>query len=502
MKARAFVHRKFTVGEVDKRIYGGFVEHIGRCVYDGIYEPGHPQADENGFRKDVAALVRDLDMPITRYPGGNFVSGYDWKDTIGPKDKRPPKADFAWKALEPNQVGIDEFAKWCRLAGTTPMMAVNLSTNTTRSAMELVEYCNFAGNSYWSNLRRANGTEKPHDIRLWCLGNEMDGVWEIGHKTATAYGLIANEAAEMMKLVDPTIEVVVCGSCTRFQDSFGSWDAEVLNHCYDIVDYISLHSYFGNEAHDFAGFFAMPEVLDKQIEGIIAVCDFTAAKRKSKKKLNLALDEWNIWYRGKVNAHPETEWQVARPINEEIYDMADVIVLGGLLMSMLDHADRLKIGCLAQSVNIIAPIMTRPGGGCWKQTIYYPFYYTSKYGRGTVLRTRLDSASYEAPEPDRPVPFLRATAVLREEQNELAVFALNRSLDEDMEFSLSLAGLSAESVAEAIEIHNSDLNAVNTETEEKVAPAPIAADRFRLSEDELVATLKPSSWNFFLLKLK
>ncbi len=504
MKARVSVHQAFTVGEVDQRVFGGFVEHIGRCVYDGIYEPSHPQADADGFRRDVAALVRDLDMPITRYPGGNFVSGYDWHDTIGPKDRRPVRADYAWKALEPNQVGIDEFVKWCRLAGTAPMMAVNLGTGTAKSAQELVEYCNGSCDSDWCNQRRRNGAEQPHAIKLWCLGNEMDGSWQIGHKTANEYARIANEAGKMMKYVDPSIELVVCGSSSIGMPTFAAWDAEVLEETYEVADYISLHQYFCWDVNstDPSAFFASPEVIDRQISEIIATCDFVAAKKKSAKRMMLALDEWNVWYRGNVNAHPETEWQAARPINEETYDMADVIVVGGILMTMLSHADRLKVGCLAQTVNVIAPIMTRPGGGVWKQTIYYPFYYMSKYGRGVVLEQQTESPTYECKSVRHPVSCLKSCTVYNSEANELRFFAINRSTSEAIDLELDLSGFEAERVAEAVEIRHDDLRAVNTETEEKVKPAAIPESAYSVAAGALRAKLAPASWNMFRIALR
>lgn len=504
MKATFTIHRKFTVGPVDDRLFGGFVEHIGRCVYDGIYEPGHPEADEDGFRRDVAALVRELNMPVTRYPGGNFVSGYDWHDTIGPKENRPVRAEYAWEALEPNQVGIDEFVRWCRKVNTAPMLAVNLGTGTAKSAQELVEYCNFPQGTRWSDLRRKNGAETPHGIRLWCLGNEMDGPWQIGHKSAEEYARIAHESGKMMKMADPSIELVVCGSSTRSMPTFATWDAAVLRETFEIADYLALHAYFGWKPEDEKrmAFFASPELLEKQICDLIAVCDFIAAEKKSTRRISLALDEWNIWYRGNPKAHPETRWQVARPVNEETYDMADVIVAGGLLMAMLDHADRLKIGCLAQTVNVIAPIMTRPGGGAWRQTIYYPFYYTSRYGRGTVLQSRIDSPSYALPECARPVNWVRCCAILREKESEITLFAINRSTEECAELVFEMNGFTPEQVEEAVEIHHDNLGAINTETREEVAPAAIDPDCYELTPAELQTTLKPASWNMFRIKVK
>ncbi len=504
MKAKVTIDRSFPAGEVDDRIFGGFVEHIGRCVYDGIYEPGHPLADADGFRDDVAGLVRDLDMPVTRYPGGNFVSGYDWHDTVGPVAERPVRADYAWKALEPNRIGIDEFMKWCRKVNTRPIMAVNLGTGTAKSAQELVEYCNFPGGTYWSDQRRKNGADDPHAIKLWCLGNEMDSPGQIGHKTAPEYARIANEAGKMMKYVDPSLELVVCGSTSRGMPTFAAWDAEVLEETFNIADYIALHAYFGWREDDpqRADFFATAEILDRQINDLIATCDFVAAKKKSMKRIMLALDEWNVWYRGNVNAHPETMWKVARPINEETYDMADVIVVGGLLMTMLNHADRLKIGCLAQTVNVIAPIMTRPNGGAWKQTIYYPFYYMSKYGRGIALKQQAESPEYNCKAYPLPVGYLKSCAVYNPKANEIRLFAINRSLEEPIELEFNLNGFEPWCVAEAVEIHHDDLRAINTETEETVKPAAIAESSYSLSGNVFHAKLNPLSWNMVRIALR
>ncbi len=503
MKAKMTVDSEFEIGKTDDRIFGGFVEHFGRCVYDGLYEPGHPQADSDGFRNDVAKLVKDLGMPVTRYPGGNFVSGFDWHDSVGPRNKRPVRADYAWAALEPNEIGIDEFMKWCRKVGTMPLVAVNLGAGTARSAQELVEYCNFPGGTYWSDLRRKNGTKNPHGIKLWCLGNEMDGDWQIGHKTAAEYGRIAHEAAKMMKLADPSIELCACGSSSRSIPTFGIWDSEVLNETFHDIDYLSMHAYFGCPPNGRAEFLGAPDVLDRQIRDTIALCDAASAKKKSKKQIGLALDEWNVWYRGNPNAHPETKWHPARPINEEIYDMADVLVVGGILAAMLNHADRLKIGCLAQTVNVIAPIMTRKGGGAWKQTTYYPFQLTSRYGRGTVLFQKIESPEYEISNSIcGPVKYLLGTAVLSRDGKELRVFAINRSLDSEMEFSFRMNGFVPEKVAAGIRIYNSSLDAVNTETEEAVKPEPIPAKRYSLSGNTLTARLDPASWNMFRIMLK
>ncbi len=502
MKARVFVHREFPIGEVDAGIFGSFVEHLGRCVYTGLYEPGHPTADENGFRQDVLSLVRELGATIVRYPGGNFVSGFDWHDSIGPKESRPVRQDYAWKAMEPNAFGLDEFLKWCRLAGVEPMYAVNLGTGTPKSAQEIVEYCNFAGRSALSDMRRKNGSEKPYGIRTWCLGNEMDGPWQIGQKTAEEYGRIARETAKLMKFVDPTIRLCVCGSCTRNVETYGDWDFHVLREAYDYVDFLSIHSYFENRAHNLPNFLSAPAVLDKQICDAVALCDAAKAACKSKRRMMVALDEWNVWYRAGAEEHPETEWQVARPVLEEVYDMADVLVTGGCLLTLLAHVDRVKMANLAQLVNVIAPIMTQSGGKAWRQTIFHPFALTSRFGRGTSLRVSVDSPCYEDTGEIRgEVPFLQSAVVYHADTQEISVFAINRSLDEAMELTAEFGGFAVERIIDAIEIHNDDPGAVNTVEGDKVAPMQIPQERRSLQGDSLQATLQPLSWNLFRLKV-
>ncbi|MGI6495607.1 MAG: alpha-N-arabinofuranosidase [Kiritimatiellia bacterium] len=501
MNGNIILNRDFAIGEAEGTLYGGFIEHLGRAVHTGIYEPGHPTADADGLRDDVAALVRDLDMPLTRYPGGNFVSGFDWKDAIGPKDKRPVRPDYAWQSLETNEFGLDEFVKWCRKANTKPFYAVNLGTGTPKSAQEIVEYCNFPKGSAWSDLRRANGADAPHGITHWCLGNEMDGDWQIGHKTAVEYGRIAYETAKMMKMVDPSIKLAACGSSTRGMSTFGAWDYDILRECLPAVDYLSIHAYFANREKDLPAFLASPEQLGLQIAESIACCDAAAAALKSPRKLMLALDEWNVWYHA-PGGTPDTEWQRVRPLFEEAYDMADVLVVGGLLMTMLAHADRLKIGCIAQTVNVIAPITTVPGGPVWKQTIYYPFWYASRYGRGTSLRLVVESPTYQTPRVPEPVKFLHAAAVHNAERNEIALFALNRSPEESLDLTVALQGFAPTAIVEAVEIRHDDLDATNDANEQRVKPAAIPDGLVRLDGDKLQATLSPLSWNCIRIAAK
>lgn len=255
-KAKMTIEKEFKLAEVDPRIYSSFIEHLGRAVYGGIYDPGHPSADEHGFRQDVASMIGEIGVPMIRYPGGNFVSGYNWEDGVGPVADRPRRLELAWRTTEPNEVGTNEFIRWAKGIRSDVMMAVNLGTRGVDAARNLLEYCNHSSGSYYSDLRRSHGFEEPHGIKTWCLGNEMDGPWQIGQKTATEYGRLASETAKAMRLVDPSIELVACGSSFRSMPTYAEWEATVLDHTYEQVDYLSLHTYYGNTENDTANYLA------------------------------------------------------------------------------------------------------------------------------------------------------------------------------------------------------------------------------------------------------
>ena len=380
LSASLTLTRARTIGAVDPRLYGSFIEHLGRAVYGGIYEPGHPSADAYGFRQDVLNLIRELNVSMVRYPGGNFVSGYTWEDGIGPLEKRPRRLELAWKSVEPNLFGTDEFMHWCKLAGLAPMMAVNLGTRGIEAAGALVEYCNHPSGTAWSDLRIANGSKDPHNVKVWCLGNEMDGPWQIGHKTAEEYGRLACETAKVMKWTDPSIELVACGSSGRGMATFPAWESTVLEHTYEHVEYISLHTYYGNRTGDTPTFLARSLDMDRFIETVAATCDHVQAHKRSKKRLYLSFDEWNVWYHSNTADKAMEPWQVAPPLLEDVYNFEDALVVGCMLISLLKHADRVKMACLAQLVNVIAPIMTDNNGPAWCQTIYYPFQQAACFG--------------------------------------------------------------------------------------------------------------------------
>ncbi len=498
MKAALKICRDFTVGKVDKRLFGSFIEHLGRAVYGGIYEPGHPLADEKGFRKDVIELVKGLQVPVVRYPGGNFVSGYRWEDGTGPKELRPRRRELAWSSIETNEVGIDEFQEWAKRANTEVMMAVNMGTRGPEEAREVVEYCNVGSGSALSDRRAANGFPEPFGIKLWCLGNEMDGDWQMGHKTAEEYGRIAHESAKLMKLTDPSIELVVCGSSSPGMETFGSWEETVLMHTYDDVDYLSLHSYYENYADNIDLFLASSERMDRFISSVIATCDHVKALKRSKKTMYLSFDEWNVWFHSSAQDKLVPPWTVAPPLLEDVYNFEDALVVGGLLMTLLKHADRVKIACLAQLVNVIAPIMTENGGSAWAQTIYYPFMLVSKYGRGTVLMPNVKADTYDTEEYGA-VSYVQSIAV--EEESGLTVFALNRCGTEEVLFEIDLHDYDGYTPVKHIELAGYDLKAVNT-AENPNAVVPTETGKTVLEGKNAVSTLKPHSFNVIRFEKK
>ena len=494
-KAKIVLDKDYIISSIDPRIYGSFIEHLGRAVYGGIYEPGHPQADEQGFRRDVLDMVRKLKVPVVRYPGGNFVSGFNWEDSVGPVGQRPKRLDLAWFTTETNEVGLHEFADWAKKADTQLMYAINLGTRGPENARDIVEYANHAGGSKFSDMRIANGCKDPLDIKLWCLGNEMDGPWQMGHKTALEYGRIANESAKMMKWVDPSIELVVCGSSGYDMPTFGDWELTVLDECYDNIDYVSLHRYYGNPTGDTPGFLARAMDLDDFIHSVVSICDSVKGKKHTKKQIDLSFDEWNVWYHSNEQDEEiwkREKWGQALPLLEDIYNFEDALLAGSILMTFLRNSDRVRIACLAQLVNVIAPIMTREGGGCWAQTIYWPFFHVSKYGRGKALQAIVKSPVYDCADYEG-VPLIDAASVLDDEGN-VTVFCVNRDMREDFEIEIDLRSFGDLKFEEHIMLHHDDVKATNSEGN-PLNVAPFAGSAAKLNNGKAYVVVPSLSWN-------
>ncbi len=480
-KARITIDRDFTIGEVPRRLFGSFVEHMGRCVYTGIYEPGHPEADENGFRRDVLALTKELGATVIRYPGGNFVSGYNWEDGVGPVAARPRRLDGAWHTVETNAFGLHEFVDWSKLAGTEIMEAVNLGTRGVDAARELVEYANHPGGTYLSDLRKKNGSADPFDIKLWCLGNELDGPWQIGHKTAHEYGRLAQEAAKAMRFVDPSIELVAVGSSGSGMPTFGEWEHTVLSHAYDEVDYVSMHAYYQEEDGDAKSFLATAVDTDRFIDSVVSTVDAVKAKGRHKKVVNLSFDEWNVWYQRGLDTDDQPHnvgktWREHPRLIEDTYNVTDAVVVGTLLNSLLRHGDRVKIANQAQLVNVIAPIRAEENGPAWRQSIFWPFARMAALARGQILRTAVTSDRFES-DKFGDVDVVDVSATWDEDNGRVALFLANRGLEEAADVEVSLRGFVGGRVirAEVLDVPDgADRFAANTlENQDQVGLRPL-----------------------------
>jgi alpha-L-arabinofuranosidase len=496
--ARARIQPSRAPNDIDRRLFGSFLEHLGRAIYTGVYQPGSRFADNRGFRTDVAREIKEIGVPIVRYPGGNFVSGYNWLDGVGPKNARPTVLDRAWNSLETNQFGTNDFVDWCRLVGAEPLLGMNFGTGTAEMAVAYVEYCNVERGTKWSDLRRAHGYERPHAVRYWCLGNEMDGPWQIGRMQARDYGQKARDAARQMRVVDPSIRLIACGSSGTNMPTYLTWDREVLEECFEQVDGISLHAYYGNTRtltnNSTPRYLAMNLDMDRQIREVEAVCDYVQALRKSPKRLWLSFDEWNVWYRARDGQATNGQRTVAPRLLEEVYNLEDALLVGGFVNTLLRHADRVRVACLAQLVNVIAPIVTSDTA-VLRQSIFYPYAWALKYARGRVLDVSVESETYPISGAglqadfarNADVPFVDIVATVDALANRMCLLMLNRDLDGEREAVVQWDGVTPVRVLECETLTGSDLKALNTfEQPNRVAPqkleAPAAGARmtFRL----------------------
>jgi len=495
MKSKIRYARDYAVGSVTQRLYGSFIEHMTRCVYGGVYEPSHPTADATGFRNDVKAAVRDAGVKLVRYPGGNFVSGYCWKDGIGPRERRPVRPNLAWNTLETNEVGTDEMLRWCRELNIEPMMTVNLGTGLPREAAELVEYCNVRQGTAWSDLRRENGTAEPYGVRLWCLGNEMDGSWQLGNCPAGEYAQRFREAALLMRRVDPGLELVACGSSSNEPGhrSFGVWDRTVLEAAYEEIDYLSLHRYYG---YDVRQDLIYPRVetlrdgaymgtdLEELLKTVGGAIDYVKGIRRSAHEVALSLDELSLL------PHPAA-LPDGTPCHE--FTLMDAVLYGGLLCVVLNHADRVKIQCQSLLVNENGLYTTLPGGGMIPQSIVYPYRDFTHYARGVAL---LGAGNGPLIETDHfgQQPGLRTACTWDEDTGALTVFAANAAPDEPAELTLDLSDFDKPAIIEHLELAGPSPDARNTcAARGTVQPSRAALPPRR--GNAFTAWLRPCSWN-------
>ncbi|MBD0294681.1 MAG: alpha-N-arabinofuranosidase, partial [Flavisolibacter sp.] len=433
--ARIKIDLDRTIGEVDKNIYGNFVEHLGRCVYGGIYEPGSKLSDKNGFRKDVMTAVKDLRPTIVRYPGGNFVSNYNWLDGVGPKSERIPRLELAWYTLESNQFGTNEFVEYARSIGTEPYFTVNMGTGTIEEARRWVEYCNVKEGPYYAELRKKHGYPEPHNIKYWSLGNEMDGPWQMGHMNAEDYSKKAREAAKLMVRTSPNIKLIAAGSSNyRAGADPDHWNETILNELKDVIDYIALHIYVGNPDSNYYNFISTPLVLEQRTKIVKGMIDrvMQTASRPDRDPIYIAWDEYNVWYRARRGASAR-----GRNALEERYNLEDALVIAGFLNAFIRNADVVKMANMAQLVNVIAPVFTNENG-MFKQTIYYPLQLFTNNVSGTALDVFVDCKKYntdkfflglgETTTQQSNVPYLDVSATYKD--GEVTLCVVNRNKDE------------------------------------------------------------------------
>ena len=496
MKTSITIVKDFYIGEVDNNLFSSFIEHLGRAVYDGLYEPDHPDSDEQGFRKDVIKMVKELNISLIRYPGGNFLSGYNWKDGIGPKENRPVRLDRAWHSFETNQIGINEFYDWTQKTNTQILGAVNLGTGTPQDAADFIEYCNFPKDTYWSDLRRKNGHEKPFNIKTWCIGNEMDGPWQICHLDANEYGKKALETIKLMKWTDESIKCVVCGSASSQMPTYPEWDRIILEHTYDYADYLSIHRYFEN-FNDDDDFLASFYDMDQFIKTSIATCDYVKAVKRSKKTLNLSFDEWNIWYQQNQKPHP---WMKAPRLLEDNYSLLDALAFGGMAITLLNHCDRVKISCLAQLINVIAPIMTEPKRGDFRQTIFWPYKDISMYGRGVTLKPLIQTEN-KITKSYGEVPAVIFSTIYNKQNNEVTIFALNTNKEESSQTTINLSSFNETKMFYRTQLTGTNLHLSNT-LENPNAVIPMNVNIEEGDNNIYNILLEKASWNVIRFKVK
>jgi len=470
-EGRIKIDTERVIGDIDKKIYGNFTEHLGRCIEGGIFEENSPLSDSDGFRKDVLKAVADLHVTLLRWPGGNFSSNYNWKDGIGPRDARPTRLEMAWHTLEDNRFGTHEFMRYCEVTGCEPYLCTNLGTGSWTEAQQWVEYCNLAENTAMTELRKKNGHDKPWGVKYWGLGNEMDGPWQMGHRSAEDYGKFALEAAKLMKWTDPTIKLVAAGSSNFGADWIG-WNRTVLEYLKHHADYLSLHTYVGNRDNNFSEFMASSLELDDRTriaKGIIAA----ALNDEPGRKIYIAWDEWNVWYRARGSGK-----EAGREILEEKYNLEDALVVGTFLNSFINHAHIVKIANMAQLVNVIAPIFTNKQG-LYLQTIFYPMALVAGNSFGKALELYVESPTYASKKHDK-VPYLDVSCAY--DNGSLVLNVVNRHETEALSAVVELEDKQFSGAFLASEVNGPDIKAENTfgNTKVKVTSKSVEASGSKL----------------------
>jgi alpha-N-arabinofuranosidase len=494
MTSQIIIDRERVLGGIDPRLFGGFIEHMGRAIYEGIYEPGSPLSDKRGFRKDTLKALRELNPTIVRYPGGNFLSGYHWLDGVGPRPQRPSRRDLAWRSIETNQFGTDEFMQYCDELNALPMLGVNLGTGTIEEAAGLVEYCNAPAGTAYADLRVRNGHAAPYGVKYWCLGNEMDGYWQIGHLEADEYASKAREAAKLMKLHDPEVKLILCGSSATNMPTYPEWDRVAVETCWEQVDYLSMHAYAGNRDDDTPSYLAMAHQLEEHVDTLSATLRYVKAKLRSKHEVFLSWDEWNVWYKGMIY---DGAWAKAPHLCEEIYNLEDALVVAQWMNVFLRRTQVLKIACLAQLVNTISPILTNKNG-LLKQSTFYPFQLFRKHACGESLDA-LVKAPLEDTKAYGAVPRLDVSASHDPATGKRAVFIVNRSLTQSEPLELLWQGWQAGGKAQAWQMSGSDPKMTNT-FEQPGQVVPVSLGAMRMDGGQINLTLPPLSFTVVVVE--
>ena len=499
VKTKVLCDKNFIVGEIDPRLFGSFAEHMGRVIYTGIYEPENSRSDEAGFRRDVLDAVKEMGVTTVRYPGGNFVSAYHWEDGVGPKEDRPRRLELAWKSIETNEFGTDEFIQWVKKAGVSPIFTVNLGTRGIDEAIQYLEYCNFPGGTKYSEMRKSYGIKEPYGVKMWCLGNEMDGGWQIGHKTASEYGRLAAEAGKAMKTVHSDIEPIACGSSLSTMSTYPQWDMEVLEQTYEVIDYLALHQYYAGQEKGTEAFLAQTLDMEEYIKTIRSAAQVIKQKKRSAREIKFSVDEWGVWAGpgNTVNEEiAENPWQIAPSVSEQIYTMEDALLFAGMQMVILRNADVIKIACQSLITNVSSCIMTEKGGGLWRQTIYYPFYYFANYAHGVVLKNVLLGETYRCEEFEE-VPYLDILAVWNEDKREIALFMVNRCEGESMKCDIHLQGFGLKEIRMSKALYAKDKKMTNQYNHNAVIPKENNA--VSIEDDCCIAEILPLSFNVIRL---
>jgi alpha-N-arabinofuranosidase len=461
MKARVKIDTERTIGDIDPKIYGNFIEHLGRCVDGGVFDEKSPLAEAHGFRRDVLDAAKKLKVSQLRWPGGNFSSNYHWRDGIGPRDQRPARLEMAWGTVESNRFGTHEFLDYVEMLGAEPYICANLGTGTWEEVQQWVEYCNSSEDTAMTRLRKQNGRREPWKVTYWGLGNEMDGPWQMGHRSAEDYGKFALEAAKLMKWTDPNVKLIAAGSSNFGAGSdWTGWNRTVLEYLKNHADYLSLHTYVGNAQNDFGDFLASSLEVSSRIKTAEGIIDGALSGIRNR-RIYIAWDEWNVWYRARGNE------QRGRRILEEHYNLEDALVVATFLNAFVNHAHIVKIANMAQLVNVIAPIFTNDQG-LYLQTIYYPLQLFANNTRGKALDLFVDSPKYKSRRFDE-VPYLDASAGY--DNGTLVLNVVNRHKDEPVPASIELEDRQFSGPVEVTEVNGPDIKSENNFDNAPVKPA-------------------------------